>query len=79
MYLKLLTIRALSGRSKSNLADNVLHTLKIIGTSFASARIKDPANTNNLLSDDLTKQEKERIASLAAQSAQKQYWKDIIW
>jgi hypothetical protein len=39
----------------------------------------DPANTNNILSDDLTKQEKARIASLAAQSARQQYWKDIIW
>ena len=79
LYLELFTIQALSGRSNSNLAENVLHTLRTIDASLVSARIEDPANTNNALSDDLTKQEKERIASLAAQSAQQQYWKDIIW
>jgi hypothetical protein len=79
LYLELLTIQVLSGRSQSNLADNVLHALRTIGTSLASTRIGDPANTNNVLSDDLTKQEKERIAGLAAQSTRQQYWKDIIW
>ncbi|SRR6266699_934056 len=79
LYLELFTIQALSGRSQSNLAENVLHALRTIGTSLASTRIEDPANTNNVLSDDLTKQEKERIASLAAQSARQQYWDKIIW
>jgi len=79
LYLELFTIKALSGRSQSNLAENVLHALSTIGTSLASTRIGDPANTNNVLSDDLTKQEKERIASLAAQSAKQQYWEKIIW
>ena len=79
LYLELFTIQALSGRSRSNVAENVLHALRAIGTSLASTRIEDPANTNNVLSDDLAKQEKERIASLAAQSAQQQYWEKIIW
>lgn len=79
LYLELFTIQALSGRSRSNVAENVLHALRAIGTSLASTRIEDPANTNNVLSDDLTKHEKERIASLAAQSARQQNWKDIIW
>ena len=79
LYLELFTIQALSARSQSNLAENVLHALRTIGTSLASTRIEDPANTNNVLSDDLTRQEKERIASLAAQSARQQYWDNIIW
>jgi hypothetical protein len=32
-----------------------------------------------MLSDDLTYAEKQNIASAAAQSARRQYWKDIIW
>lgn len=79
LYLELFTIQSLSGRSQSTLAENVLHALRTIGTSLASTRIEDPSNTNNVLSDDLTKQEKERIAGLAAQSTRQQYWKDIIW
>lgn len=79
LYLELFTIQALSGRSHSSLADNVLNALRTIGSSLVSTRIQDPANTNNILSDDLTHAEKENIASLAAQSARQQYWKDIIW
>ena len=78
LHLELFTIQALSGHSRTTLADNVLHALRTIGTTLASTRIVDPANTNNVLSDDLTKAEKEHIASRAAQSAREQYWKDII-
>jgi hypothetical protein len=79
LYLELFTIQSLSGRTQASLSDNVLHALSMIGNSLASTRIVDPANTNNVLSDELTKQEKAQIASLAAQSAGQQYWKDIIW
>jgi hypothetical protein len=44
-----------------------------------SARVVDPANTNNVLSDDLTQAEKQRIAAQAAQSAREQSWDRIIW
>jgi hypothetical protein len=79
LYLELFVIEALSGRSQGLLADKILHALRAIGASLVSTRVMDPANTNNVLSDDLTKPEKERIASLATQSASQQYWKDIIW
>jgi hypothetical protein len=79
LYLELFTIQSLSGRSRSTLADNVLHALRTIGTSLASTRIEDPANTNNILSDELTHAEKQRVAGLATASARQQYWKDIIW
>ncbi len=79
LYLELFTIQSLSGRPQSTLAENVFHALRTIGTSLASTRIVDPSNTNNVLSDELTKHEKERIAGLAAQSAQEQYWERIIW
>jgi hypothetical protein len=79
LYLELFTIKALTGCSRTELADNVLHALRTIGTSIASTRVEDPANTNNVLSDELTVQEKRRIAGLAAQAAQERYWRDIIW
>ncbi len=79
LYLELFTIQALAGRSRTTLAENVLHALRMIGTSLASTRIEDPANTNNALSDELTKQEKDRIAGVAAQSARGQSWGKIIW
>lgn len=79
LYLELFSIGALAGRSRSTLAENVLHALQTIGSSLATTRIVDPANTNNILSDDLTQAEKQRIAAQAAQSAREQYWGKIIW
>lgn len=79
LYLELFTIRALTGRSQYTLAENVLHALRAIGASLTSTRIEDPANTNNILSDDLTQAEKQRIATLAAQSAGQPYWERIVW
>lgn len=78
IYLELLVINALSGRSRASLAENVILALRSIGSSLVSTRIQDPANTNNILSDDLSKAEKERIAALASRSAAQQYWENII-
>lgn len=79
LYLELFTIQALSGRSLSTPAENVLHALRTMGTSLASTRVMDPANTRNIISDDLTQTEKQRIASLAVESAGQQNWEEIIW
>ncbi len=79
LYLELFTIQALGGRSKLDLAANVLKVLSTIGCSLVSTRIEDPSNTNNLISDDLTQEEKAQVASAAATSAVEQSWGRIIW
>lgn len=79
LYLELFTVEALTSRSGAALAENVLLVLRTIGASLTSTRIEDPANTNNVLSDDLTTQEKQQIAGLAAQSAREPSWGQIIW
>jgi hypothetical protein len=78
-YLELMVIRALSGRPNNNLAANVVHALQFIGANLETARIVDPANTNNVISEDLTLIEKRRIAQVAAASAIKPNWNQIIW
>jgi hypothetical protein len=79
LYLELFVIESLSGRSRASLAENVLRALSTIGTSFATTRIVDPSNTNNILSGELTRQEKEHVAAVAAQSATQPHWGTIIW
>jgi len=78
-YLELVVIEALKGRARNNLAANVLHVLKFIASNLPTMRITDPANTNNVISDDYSDAEKRGIAMLAANSANKQNWGDIIW
>ncbi len=79
LFLELFTIQSLSGRSYSALADNVLQALATIGSALPSTRIQDPANSNNIISEDLTVAEKANIARLARQSALAPTWEGIIW
>lgn len=77
--LELTVIEALNGRSRTALAGNVLEALRYIGANLGTTRVVDPANTNNLVSSDMTAAEKNAVAAQARTSAAKQYWKDIIW
>lgn len=78
-YLELMVIEALRGRSTTDLANNVLHALRYIDGNLGTTRIVDPANTNNLISADLTTAEKTSIAARARESATAGTWEEIIW
>jgi hypothetical protein len=76
-YLELTTIAALAGRS-GTLSQNVLSTLQYICHSLAGTRVVDPANTNNIVSDDLSAAERGRIKAAAESALGAQYWKEIV-
>lgn len=79
IYLETFVIDALRGRSTTNTADNFWYLLSYIRDNICSLRVVDPANSNNILSDDLTAEEKRIIASQAQKSMSEQYWEQIIW
>ena len=79
LYLELFTIAALSGRSRQSPAEKILYALETIATSLTSTRVEDPANSNNVLSDELSQADKKQIASMARESLQEQSWEKIIW
>jgi hypothetical protein len=78
-YLELSVLNALYGKSRNQLASNFLTVLNYLSTDFVDARIVDPANSNNVVSDDLTQSEKQLIASIATISKNKSYWSEIVW
>lgn len=77
-YLELAVIEALKYK-RSGLADHFLAVLDYLSNEFVSARFVDPANTNNIISDDLTDNEKRVIALQAGQSRREQSWKRTAW
>jgi hypothetical protein len=79
IYLETLAIDALSGRHSSDTASNFLYLLRYIGDNIGSLRVVDPANSNNILSDDFTAGEKRILSTQAQKSLTEQYWKQIIW
>ncbi|MCR5881211.1 hypothetical protein [Phenylobacterium sp. J367] len=77
-YLELTVIRALGVFSTyGDLAANVSKVFEFLRDEFLRARIVDPANGNNIISDDLTVAEKERI-SVGARARATHYWKHIV-
>lgn len=78
-YLELTVLDALSGKSRNQLAANFLTVLEYLRDSLVNARVIDPANSNNTVSDDLSSAEKQVVANAAATSRNKPYWSDIIW
>jgi len=79
LYLESFVINALTGRSTESLSHNVLHALDMIGDTFETTCILDPANLDNVLSHDVTPQDKKLTADQAKKSAEEQHWEDIIW
>lgn len=77
--LELGVIEALKGRSTTTLADNVMHVLRDLSANAGTRKLVDPANTNNVVSDDMTDAEKAAVAKQAAVSATKRTWGEIIW
>lgn len=76
-YLELTVINALSGQYGS-LSNNVWKVFQYLRDTFPNARMIDPANTNNVISDDLTNAERAKIKAAAEQALQAKNWSQII-
>lgn len=78
-YLELAVIDALKYSTAGNLSANFLKVLEFFRGSLPSTRYVDPANTNNIISDDLTAAQKIAISSQARLSRNQQNWGRIVW
>ena len=76
-YVELTTINALAG-ARGSLSANVLRVLHYLADDFVAARVVDPANTNNIISDDLTVTEKGTVRDAARRSLTAQTWGAIL-
>jgi hypothetical protein len=78
-YLELVVIEALRGRALYNPAQNFMHVMDFIGSELVGRNIQDPANTANLVSDELTGAERLTIARQAINTRNQPSWGQIIW
>jgi hypothetical protein len=76
-YLELTTIDALSG-ARGALSQNVWTAFQYLRDRFPNARVVDPANTNNVISDDLSAADKAKIATAAGQALKATDWNQIV-
>lgn len=78
-YLELTVLDALYGKSKNQLETNILEVLRYLRDKFKDAKVVDPANSNNIISDDLTTLGKLLISLQASSSCLQSNWNKIIW
>jgi hypothetical protein len=77
-YLELTVINALAGQYFGTLSGNVWKVFEYLRNTFPNARVVDPANTNNIISDDLTVAERTRIKAAAEQALRATNWNQIV-
>jgi hypothetical protein len=77
-YLELTVIDALSQQFSGTLSDNVWRVLQYLRDRFPIARVVDPANTNNIISDDLSVADRTRIKVAAEQTLRASNWSAVV-
>jgi len=79
LLLELGVLQALASERHGQLADNVLAVMRYLANRFEQAVVCDPANTENVISEDLTVAEKRAIAKAARTVLYDENWKKILW
>jgi hypothetical protein len=77
-YVELTVINALSQQYTGTLSDNVWKVFEYLRDRFGNARIVEPANTNNIISDDLTVLDKGKIKMAAESALNATNWNQIV-
>lgn len=79
LYLELTVLQALASEPYGQLPHNVLSVLRYLGSRFEKAVVRDPANRDNVVSNDLSAREKLTIAKAARDVIYDENWKKILW
>lgn len=75
--MEITIIKAIEG-IYTGLADNVWYVFKYLQSKFVASNITDPANTNNIVSDDIILMEKINISIAARKALAAKNWNHII-
>lgn len=79
LYLELTTLHALENERFGRLTENVHIVLRYLANRFERVAVRDPANPENVVSDDLTDKGRHSIAAAARDALDHENWKKILW
>ena len=74
-----LTVALKPCSTQRGLAGNMRRALEYVAEDFVRARVVDPANTNNVISDELRTEEKGAIAAAARKALGMSSWESVLW
>jgi hypothetical protein len=78
-YLELTVLNALQTERFGQLADNVILVLRYLANRFEQVTVRDPADDENVVSNDLSADAKKAIAKAARTALYDENWKKIVW
>ena len=78
-YLEMAVIDSLKYVRSTQLSERFMKVLIFFSEELTKRRYVDPANTNNIISDDLSTVGKMAVSVKATQSKGKPYWEGIVW
>lgn len=78
LYLELTVLHALGSERFGQLADNILAVFRHLAHRFEQIVVPDPANLDNIVSNDLTVGEKQAIAAAARDVLYDENWKKML-
>jgi hypothetical protein len=79
LYLEATVLQALGSERFGQEADNTLAVLRYLSQRFEQAVVRDPANADNVLSNDLSAGDKKAIATAAREALYDENWKKVLW
>ena len=77
-YLEKTVMNAPLGSVFAGLSDNVWRVFQYLRDTFPNASVIDPANTNNIISDDLSMADRLKIKAAAERALQAKDWNEIV-
>lgn len=72
-------LKALESEPYGQISQNVLTALRYIANRLEKTAVRDPANEDNIVSNDLSSAEKTVIARAARDGICDENWKKILW
>ncbi|SKA85709.1 hypothetical protein SAMN02745166_01191 [Prosthecobacter debontii] len=78
LILELLTIRALEGTTSPDLEHQLLTVFSHLRENIEVCRIVDPANSNNVVSDELTARDRSAIRTAASAAIAAGRWSEVF-
>jgi hypothetical protein len=76
--LEMMVIEGCKGASTTDMAGQLSAALRHIRDTIETCNIKDPANSNNLLSDDLDRNSRAQIKFAADTALKAKLWSDVL-
>jgi len=77
--LEMTVLEALRKKRALGIDKKFLLVLEYIIEEFEYAKIYDPANTNNVISDSISNEQKNRTIQAAITSYHSEFWETIVW